>query len=106
MVFTLTVNDTDPIWMYCPILDDCQLGMVAVINPPSTGQTLDQFRAAAKTANKSTHPAMVQGGIISAEKASSSSATATSSSDSAGLRAWTEVMGIVGLSIASAMYMI
>ncbi|KAJ5935212.1 hypothetical protein N7466_004759 [Penicillium verhagenii] len=34
MVFTLTVNDTDPIWLYCAQIGHCQAGMVAVINPP------------------------------------------------------------------------
>ncbi|KAJ5647418.1 hypothetical protein N7490_003790 [Penicillium lividum] len=35
MVFTLTVNDTNPIWLYCAQVGHCQAGMVAVINPPS-----------------------------------------------------------------------
>ncbi|CAD0112271.1 unnamed protein product [Aureobasidium uvarum] len=32
--FTITVNNTDPIWYYCPQGDHCQAGMVGVINPP------------------------------------------------------------------------
>ncbi|KAJ5307916.1 Cupredoxin [Penicillium atrosanguineum] len=48
MVFTLTVNNTDPIWLYCAQIGHCQAGMVAVINPPSSGHdTLAAFKAAA-----------------------------------------------------------
>jgi plastocyanin len=32
--FTITINDTPPIWYYCPRSDHCQAGMVGVINPP------------------------------------------------------------------------
>lgn len=33
-VFTVTINDTNPIWFYCVIPTHCQAGMVGVINPP------------------------------------------------------------------------
>jgi plastocyanin len=33
-VFTITINDTNPIWFYCAIPTHCELGMVGVINPP------------------------------------------------------------------------
>jgi plastocyanin len=33
-VFTITINDTSPIWFYCVIPTHCQGGMVGVINPP------------------------------------------------------------------------
>ncbi|KAJ5753367.1 uncharacterized protein N7511_007520 [Penicillium nucicola] len=33
-VFTLTVNDTTPLWFYCGQIGHCQAGMVGVINPP------------------------------------------------------------------------
>lgn len=32
--FTITINDTSPIWIYCSQVEHCQLGMVMVINPP------------------------------------------------------------------------
>jgi plastocyanin len=31
--FTLTINDTAPIWFYCAFPGHCQAGMVGVINP-------------------------------------------------------------------------
>lgn len=36
MTFEITVNDTNPIWIYCPqtTLSHCQSGMSMVINPP------------------------------------------------------------------------
>ncbi|GIJ86464.1 hypothetical protein Asppvi_005353 [Aspergillus pseudoviridinutans] len=39
-VFTLTVNDTNPIWYYCGQIGHCQAGMVGVINPSKTEQRL------------------------------------------------------------------
>lgn len=33
-VFTITVNDTKPIWFYCGFPGHCQKGMVGVINAP------------------------------------------------------------------------
>ena len=32
-VFTVTVNDTTPIWFYCGFPSHCQSGMTGVINP-------------------------------------------------------------------------
>jgi hypothetical protein len=35
-MFTVTVNDTNPIWLYCAqtVSSHCQSGMAMVINPP------------------------------------------------------------------------
>ncbi len=33
-VFTLTINSTAPIWIYCAVPSHCESGMAAVINPP------------------------------------------------------------------------
>ena len=33
-VFTITINDTNPIWFYCAFPSHCELGMAGVINPP------------------------------------------------------------------------
>ncbi|GFF41255.1 hypothetical protein IFM51744_04743 [Aspergillus udagawae] len=84
-VFTLTVNDTNPIWFYCGQIGHCQAGMVGVINPPRNNpDTLDAFKAAAQNAGGSTVPASVGGGTVgkpgNASTTSSSSSQATSSS--------------------------
>ncbi|KAI9930780.1 hypothetical protein MW887_011537 [Aspergillus wentii] len=87
-VFTLTVNNTDPIWYYCPRTGHCEAGMVGVINPPTAGpDSLDAFRSAASNANGDSAPANVQGGIVGpsnpTETTTSASATSTTTSGSA-----------------------
>ncbi|KAL3419319.1 hypothetical protein PVAG01_09541 [Phlyctema vagabunda] len=62
-LFTVTVNDTAPIWIYCSERRHCQNGMVAAINPPS--QALDAYTAAAASVNSSSTPESVAGGLIS-----------------------------------------
>ncbi|KAF3008237.1 hypothetical protein E8E15_001125 [Penicillium rubens] len=80
-VFTLTVNDTNPIWLYCAQVGHCQAGMVAVINPPTSGQdTLALFKAAAAKVSGSSEPAAVQGGTLGTlSNASTSTSTASTS---------------------------
>ncbi|KAG9942101.1 Cupredoxin, partial [Aureobasidium melanogenum] len=85
--FTITINNTDPIWYYCPQGDHCQAGMVGVINPPSSGgETIGGFINAASTAGSSTVPKEVYGGILSANgNGTSSGAAAGGSSSSASM---------------------
>jgi plastocyanin len=33
-VFTLTINDTNPIWFFCATIGHCETGMAGVINAP------------------------------------------------------------------------
>jgi len=70
--FTITVNSTDPIYIYCSQVGHCQAGMVAVINP-SSPQALDQYMSGAKGTSKSSAPAAAQGGVVGAPAAASSS---------------------------------
>ncbi|KAJ5342594.1 hypothetical protein N7541_011718 [Penicillium brevicompactum] len=75
-VFTVTINDTRPIWYYCGQVGHCQAGMVGVINPPSNDQeTLENFKQAAANTDGSTIPATVQGGLLGETKESTSSTT-------------------------------
>ncbi|KAI1321912.1 hypothetical protein F5Y16DRAFT_413577 [Xylariaceae sp. FL0255] len=50
--FTITINDTTPLWFYCPQTtgNHCQSGMVHSINAPATGNTFAAYQAKAKTA--------------------------------------------------------
>ncbi|KAI1419032.1 hypothetical protein F5Y12DRAFT_319110 [Xylaria sp. FL1777] len=50
--FTITVNDTKPLWFYCPQTNGnhCQNGMVHAINAPDTGNTFDAYKAKAQQA--------------------------------------------------------
>ncbi|KAE8454129.1 hypothetical protein EG329_005053 [Mollisiaceae sp. DMI_Dod_QoI] len=81
--FTLLVNDTKPIWIYCGQTtgNHCQSGMVAAINAPSTGNTLTAFTALAKNATTSTSPpGGVAGGLLKVGSASSNSSSSASGS--------------------------
>ncbi|KAH0566247.1 hypothetical protein GP486_000345 [Trichoglossum hirsutum] len=49
-VFQINITNTDPIWYYCSIDSHCKTGMVGVINPPSSGNSIDDFANAAKNA--------------------------------------------------------
>ncbi|KAL7951378.1 Cupredoxin [Trichoderma barbatum] len=82
--FTLTVNDTKPIWFYCAFPGHCQAGMVGVINQSSSNksQTLDNFKSQAANVGKSTTPKQQQGGKFGAFVDPSSASTTTSSSSS------------------------
>jgi len=78
-VFTVNITSTDPVYLYCPQVSHCQAGMVAVINPPSTGGTLAAYKSAAKEASGSTAPATVQGGTLGSPSTSTASTPSTSS---------------------------
>ncbi|KAI9762779.1 MAG: hypothetical protein M4579_000131 [Chaenotheca gracillima] len=86
--FTITVNDTNPIWFYCAQVGHCQAGMVGVINAPSSNktQTLANFKTLAKDAPPSVAGAVVEGGVnsnVNPSASSASSPTASSSTPSA-----------------------
>ncbi|KAF7133704.1 hypothetical protein CNMCM5793_005002 [Aspergillus hiratsukae] len=82
-VFTLTVNDTNPLWYYCGQIGHCEAGMVGVINPPSNGpDTLDAFKSAAQNAEDTTVPAAVAGGTLGQPSNASTSATTSATTSS------------------------
>jgi len=81
--FQITINDTNPIWFYCAIPTHCQAGMVGVINPPASGNTLQTFQSNAKKAGTSFTPSTVQGGIVGPAKAATPPSSSSSSSTSA-----------------------
>jgi len=108
--FTITINDTQPIWLYCAQTagSHCQSGMAMVINPPSNGQnTLNAYMNAAKNTTISTAPAVVQGGVISSSSSSSSgpgsssSATPKSQASNSVSRSW---VGLVVAAISSGLW--
>ncbi|KAF8325894.1 uncharacterized protein EI90DRAFT_2032283 [Cantharellus anzutake] len=48
-VFNYTVADTSPVWLFCDVSTHCKEGMVAAINPPTSGdQTFAAFLAKAE----------------------------------------------------------
>lgn len=79
--FSIKINSTDPIWYFCSYSHHCQEGMVGVINPPSSGDTLSTYKSKASSAGSSTNPSGLQNGILGAASgfgASSSSASSGS----------------------------
>ncbi|OJJ05876.1 hypothetical protein ASPVEDRAFT_32221 [Aspergillus versicolor CBS 583.65] len=112
-IFTVTINDTNPVWFYCAQIGHCQAGMVGVINPPSGGSdTLDAFKSAASTASAAPTPSAVNGGVFgkpseTTSSASSSSSTSTSEptsepapmSEGSSLRVWRDLSVVLGLSV-------
>ncbi|KIW04850.1 uncharacterized protein PV09_04032 [Verruconis gallopava] len=76
LTFTVTVKDTNPIWIYCSQGRHCQEGMVAVVNPPATGQTLADYKQRAAVAAKNVAPSSATGGQA-ASGASTTGATTT-----------------------------
>ncbi|KAH0563493.1 hypothetical protein GP486_001937 [Trichoglossum hirsutum] len=60
--WTIQINDTKPIWLYCSQGPHCQMGMVAVINPPPD-QSIGRYKQAAANATANMSPKDIQGGI-------------------------------------------
>jgi len=92
-VFTLTVNDTNPIWFYCVIPGHCEAGMAGVINPPSNNDTLSAYIAAAAKAT-SQAPATVQGGVVGPAKAATQSTASTGTSSAASTSSTAKSAGV------------
>lgn len=71
-VFSIKVNDTNPIWLYCSTGSHCQSGMGAVINAPTANatRTISNYKVLAAAAPSNVVPAQVQGGRLGAAQVS------------------------------------
>ncbi|KAF2468787.1 Cupredoxin [Lindgomyces ingoldianus] len=81
--FTIKVTTDKPIWLYCGALKPmphCASGMVAAINAPATGNTLEAFRGLAMKTNSSTFPGAVSGGTLNGQAPPPPAGTALASS--------------------------
>ncbi|THV54154.1 hypothetical protein BGAL_0033g00260 [Botrytis galanthina] len=70
--FTMTVNSTAPMFMYCAQGKHCQAGMVLTINASNGTQNFGTYKAAAAKATSNVPAAAVGGGVlgqIAADKA-------------------------------------
>ncbi|EIW68776.1 hypothetical protein TREMEDRAFT_63235 [Tremella mesenterica DSM 1558] len=81
--FSILVNSTSPIWIYCAQVGHCQQGMVAAINAPSKGNTFTAFQQAAEGKSTSTNSTGT-GGTPSGSASASASASASSSASATG----------------------
>ncbi|ESK94304.1 hypothetical protein Moror_8289 [Moniliophthora roreri MCA 2997] len=86
-VAEMTIDSTDPIWMYCRQGNHCQQGMVFAVNP---GDKFGQFKAAAtgnaaspsaSASGAATATATVSGGQTTTSSSGSSAPTAATSTD-------------------------
>jgi len=80
--FTLTVNDTQPLWFYSYANQDCNAGMVLAVNPLTSGQTLAAFQEAAKTAVINTPALSSLPSSVSTASSGTNTATESSSTTS------------------------
>jgi hypothetical protein len=81
--FTITItDDSKPIWFHCKEPTHCGQGMVGSINAPGTGNTFDNFKAAALAIGTSepveTDTGFVSGGV-NAQATASPAATGSGS---------------------------
>jgi len=65
-VFVVTIADMNPIWLFCAQIGHCKAGMVAVINPPSSGDSLSGYIAAAADSSPQPVQGSVEGGQVMA----------------------------------------
>jgi len=82
-MFSVTLSDTKPHWIYCSQTEHCQKGMVMVINPASnSSKTLDAYKSAAESTTSSTSGTTIEGGNLETNVAPSSSSSASASPSS------------------------
>ncbi|THH33898.1 hypothetical protein EUX98_g323 [Antrodiella citrinella] len=106
--FTINITDiSTPIWFFCKAPTHCGTGMVGSINAPATGNTFDNFQAAAVKigANEVTIPdnGFVSGGVGAlataspAATVSGSATTPTTTTSGAGRVIVSSGLGLVAL---------
>jgi plastocyanin len=82
--YTIMVNDTKPMWLYCSQGKHCQGGMAMVVNQNTTAnksRSLTAYKAAAKNAKANLYPGQTptegETGAVAASGAATTMATAT-----------------------------
>jgi len=78
--FTLKVNDTNPIWVYCAVPGHCSAGMVFSANAPTSGNTYAAFKQVAMGGS----PPSGSGSGSGSSSAGSPSASGSSGGSNAG----------------------
>ncbi|KAF5387058.1 hypothetical protein D9615_001795 [Tricholomella constricta] len=90
--FTINItDDTKPIWYHCKQAGHCGMGMVGSINAPATGNTFDNFKAAALKIGPSevqeSNSGPVTGGVNGIATAPPASSTGTTTTKDSGATA-------------------
>jgi len=84
--YTIMINNTTPIWLYCSQAKHCQSGMTMVINVNPTAnstRTLANYQALAAKATVNLPGNVVEGGSSGTNTSTSTSGSSTTSSTSA-----------------------
>lgn len=103
--FTHVLLDERPLFFYCSQGNHCQAGMVGSINAQNGGNTLEAFRDAAASAQRSTAPTRVAGGNVNVNVSNSRPPpTSTTSSRAAGAMATAPVAFVGGAILALAAF--
>ncbi|ETN45663.1 uncharacterized protein HMPREF1541_09496 [Cyphellophora europaea CBS 101466] len=80
-MFSMRLNGTDPMWLYCSSGEHCKGGQSMVINSVSgSDQTLKQYKENAKKADVKS-PDAVNGGVVHDKPTSSSTSVSASASE-------------------------
>ncbi|KAF8489785.1 Cupredoxin [Russula emetica] len=95
--FSVTVNNTQPVWFFCKQTGHCEEGMVFAINP-TQNKSFDAFQAAAKASSSNGTPASNSSsgsgsGSGSNSAASTGTATGSTPSSSSRLCRWHSTLG-------------
>ncbi|KAI9690394.1 MAG: hypothetical protein M1822_009357 [Bathelium mastoideum] len=78
-VFSIMVQDTNPVYFYCAQANHCQSGMVGAINAPTSGSnTVAAFASAAKSAAQNMAPGQTSSNSTSTSTASTMSTSTVS----------------------------
>lgn len=91
--YTVPVNDTKPVWVYCAQANHCASGMVFAVNAATTGNTFDAFRAKAMGSSSSSVPPNNAG------PSSTRTGTPAPTSTNTGAAGRVDVQSITGLSV-------
>jgi len=87
--YTIVINNTTPIWVYCSQGKHCQNGMTMVINVNPTAnatRTLANFQALAAKATVNLPGTAVEGGIAGTNTTSTTSSTSSTTSSATGTK--------------------
>ncbi|KAL6887044.1 Cupredoxin [Trichoderma evansii] len=90
--FSITINNTDPVFFYCVVDSHCQGGMVGVINQGS--DTLDAFRTAASNTDSSVSPKAAFGGTLSSSAVTSGGGSSSTPASTESTSASTEASSV------------
>jgi len=104
----LTVNDTQPLWFFSSVGNDCKSGMVLAVNPPTSGdQTAAAFKQNAMSStgptpsspSNSSAPSAADAGLSQSQSSGSTPSSGTSAVQPSGntaasssVSAWTSAM--------------